>query len=119
MGLFTDDMTLANAAMPILVMYSISSVIGNMYASFLGYARALCLQFKASLITIGVHYLFCIPMALYLAFALDYKTVGLWVGYLCGVPLLVFFTGWLTLRSDWQKLSEKFERRIIADSVDT
>ena len=112
-------MTLANAAMPILVMYSITSIIGNMYASFLGYARALCLQFKASLITIGVHYLFCIPMAIYLAFVLDYKTVGLWVGYLCGVPLLVFFTGWLALRSDWKKLAEKFERRIIADSVDT
>ena len=106
-------MTLTNAAIPILLMYSIVSIIGNMYASFLGYARALCLQFKASLITIGVHYLFCIPMAIYLAFFLDYKTMGLWLGYLCGVPFLAIFTGCLTLKSDWQKLVETSEKRII------
>ena len=84
-----------------------------MYASFLGYARALCLQYKASLITIGVHYLFCIPMAIYLAFVLEYKTVGLWLGFLCGVPFLAFFTGWLAVSSDWQAVAEHSERRII------
>ena len=58
-------------------------------------------------------------MAIYLAFVLEFETVGLWLGFLCGVPFLAFFTGWLALKSDWQKLADNSERRIIQDSSET
>ena len=58
-------------------------------------------------------------MAIILAFVAEYKTVGLWVGFLSGVPFLAFFTGWLALRSDWQELADNSERRIIQSSWET
>ena len=64
---------------------------------------------------ISSYYIIGIPMGIYLAFRLDMRLWGLWIGLTAALVCTSTIGGLITLRADWDREVEKVMERLEGD----
>ena len=85
--LFTNDPTIVTIMAQVLPIYCIFNIQDSMTNVVFGCVRALGIQTKAALVTIGCYYIISIPLASILAFVADLGIRGLWIGIFVGTTV--------------------------------
>ncbi|KAJ8604687.1 hypothetical protein CTAYLR_006541 [Chrysophaeum taylorii] len=121
-GLFARDNAIRHAAMIAMPALSVYQVFDAWNAVSGGVMRGAGRQETPAFIMLAAYYIFGIPAALVLAFARDYRLVGLWLGLTFGLVIASVMLGYGLLTLDWPTLviearerADAHARRISSD----
>ena len=110
---FTSDpqvISLVSSVMPIVAAFQLfdsTTALAN------GVLRGLGRQSIGGWANLLVYYVFAVPLALTLAFAMKPKLGlwGLWIGPACGLGIISLFEGWYIVECNWEKAVEDAKMR--------
>ena len=89
-----DVIDIVTSVLPILSLYLIVDAVSGVQS---GNVRALGRQFSASMITLGCHYAFGMPLALVLVFIFKMDVKGFWVGFTISMTCLCVLISYLVI----------------------
>ncbi|KAK1363634.1 Protein DETOXIFICATION [Heracleum sosnowskyi] len=91
---------------------SVSIMVECLAALFCGVARGVGWQHIGAYVNLGAYYLCGIPMACVLAFVLNWRGKGLWIGLTTGSLLQSCMLMMITFFTDWKKQAREARQRI-------
>ncbi|XP_042506474.1 protein DETOXIFICATION 13 [Macadamia integrifolia] len=98
--------------MEMVPLISVSVIIDSLQGVLSGVARGCGWQHLGAYVNLGAFYLVGIPIATVLAFHLNFRGKGLWIGIMVGSSLQITLLSIITGCTNWQKQAIKARERI-------
>lgn len=108
---FTIDKTVVALAVKVLTVLGINQIYDCANVLFAGCLRGQGRQKLGSTLNLISYYIIAIPLALILAFKLNFGLIGLWYGLGFGILLLAISEVCCVFKSDWTEIAENSSKR--------
>lgn len=102
--LFTDEEDVAQGVSDLHILLAFAMLLGGFYSVLSGVAIGAGLQTKVALINLICFYLIGLPIGAVLGYVLHFQVKGIWVGMMSGVITQTLAIGFLTWKTDWDKM---------------
>ncbi|KAH7007557.1 multidrug and toxin extrusion protein [Ilyonectria destructans] len=109
--IFTDDDALATLVSLVLPLVAVMTFVDGLSVAAHGLLRGIGKQEIGGPANLVSYYLVSLPISLYLAFVLDMKIEGLWIGVTIGLILVSIIEYGFLLMTDWRKAVMEAEAR--------
>lgn len=112
---FGEEKEVVDYVEEMIPLLSLSIMIDCLAALFSGVARGVGWQHIGAYVNFGGYYLCGIPMAFFLAFVLNWRGKGLWIGLTTGSLLQSCMLMLITFFTDWKKQARKATERVFEE----
>ncbi|KAL2518948.1 MATE efflux family protein [Abeliophyllum distichum] len=120
--IFSNEKEVVDYVTNMAPLLCLSVIMDNIQGTLSGIARGCGWQHIGAYINLAAFYLFGIPIAATLAFWLNFRGKGLWIGILSGATLQTIMLAIITSCTNWEKQAAKarerlFEEKSLADEA--
>ncbi|KAK1583964.1 hypothetical protein Q3G72_028658 [Acer saccharum] len=110
--LFTSDEEIAEAVTSLSLLLSLTVLLNGFQAVLSGVAVGAGRQGVVAYINIACYYLIGVPVGVVLAYVVDYKIKGIWIGMLLGTVMQVLVLAYVTWKTNWDEQVNKASERL-------
>ncbi|KAL0430201.1 UNVERIFIED_CONTAM: protein DETOXIFICATION 12 [Sesamum radiatum] len=113
--IFSNEKEVVDYVTKMAPLVCLSVIVDSLQGALSGVARGCGWQHIAAYINLAAFYLFGIPIAATLAFLLDFRGKGLWIGILSGATLQTIMLSIITSCTNWEKQAAKARERLFEE----
>ncbi|XP_024021593.1 protein DETOXIFICATION 14-like isoform X2 [Morus notabilis] len=110
--IFSDESEVVNYVSNMAPLVCISVILDSLPGVLSGIARGCGWQDLGAIVNLGAYYFFGLPVGALLAFWLDLRGKGLWIGILTGAFVQAFLLSVITIFTNWEKKAIMARERI-------
>ncbi|KAL0463517.1 UNVERIFIED_CONTAM: protein DETOXIFICATION 12 [Sesamum latifolium] len=113
--IFSNEKEVVDYVTKMAPLVCLSVIVDSLQGALSGVARGCGWQHIGAYINLAAFYLFGIPIAATLAFWLDVRGKGLWIGILSGATLQTIMLSIITSCTNWEKQAAKARERLFEE----
>ncbi|CAH02896.1 uncharacterized protein KLLA0_A06952g [Kluyveromyces lactis] len=110
-NIYTKDEEVIQLMCQLLPLVGIVEIFDSLNAISGSCLRGLGLQYIGSIVNLVVYHLVAIPLGIFLAWYMDMKLNGLWIGIGVGMLIIGLVQSYYVIFADWNDVMERAEKR--------